>query len=224
MRWGMVVDLSKCVRCYACLAACRIEHFLPMGITWPKLVALETGGAHPEVSTYSVRCDHWTMAVPDHAVYQKVYDADVIINTCTLKRHFIASMTCALKNNVGTVTGQNATGTRGYLHGLGSGTPGFHREVAEIAGLINPELNVVDARAVLTVSGPVTSAGVVENVGKLVVCGDMVATDLYCAQLLANHDSSFDPASLNVLISHAVDLGLGVATLDDVKIIETTES
>lgn len=57
MRWGMVVDLSKCVRCYACLAACRIEHFLPIGINWPKLVAMETGGEHPMVSTYSVRCN-----------------------------------------------------------------------------------------------------------------------------------------------------------------------
>jgi Fe-S-cluster-containing dehydrogenase component len=57
MRWGMVVDLSSCVRCYGCLAACRVEHFLPMGIVWPKLVAMETGGEHPMVSTYSVRCN-----------------------------------------------------------------------------------------------------------------------------------------------------------------------
>jgi len=57
MRWGMVVDLSKCVRCYACIAACRIEHFLPVGMSWPKLVALETGNDNPAVSTYSVRCN-----------------------------------------------------------------------------------------------------------------------------------------------------------------------
>lgn len=57
MRWGMVVDLSSCVRCFGCVAACRIEHYLPMGITWPKLVAMETGGEHPTVSTYSVRCN-----------------------------------------------------------------------------------------------------------------------------------------------------------------------
>jgi Fe-S-cluster-containing dehydrogenase component len=57
MRWGMVIDLTKCVRCFGCVAACRVEHFLPMGMTWPKLVALETGGEHPAVSTYSVRCN-----------------------------------------------------------------------------------------------------------------------------------------------------------------------
>jgi Fe-S-cluster-containing dehydrogenase component len=53
----MVIDLSSCVRCYACVAACRIEHFLPMGMSWPKLVALDTGGDNPAVSTYSVRCN-----------------------------------------------------------------------------------------------------------------------------------------------------------------------
>ena len=29
MRWGMVINLAKCMRCHACVAACRIEHFLP---------------------------------------------------------------------------------------------------------------------------------------------------------------------------------------------------
>ncbi|MEI9477731.1 MAG: hypothetical protein WCO26_14285 [Deltaproteobacteria bacterium] len=41
MKWGMVVDLSKCVRCYACVVGCRIEHFLPTGCDWPRLVAVE---------------------------------------------------------------------------------------------------------------------------------------------------------------------------------------
>jgi Fe-S-cluster-containing dehydrogenase component len=58
MKWGMVVDLTKCVRCYSCIAACRVEHFLPRGMYWPRLVAMETGGDKPAVSTYSVRCNH----------------------------------------------------------------------------------------------------------------------------------------------------------------------
>ena len=29
-RWGMVINLAKCTRCHACVAACRIEHFLPL--------------------------------------------------------------------------------------------------------------------------------------------------------------------------------------------------
>jgi Fe-S-cluster-containing dehydrogenase component len=52
----MVVDLSKCVRCYGCIAACRLEHFLPLGITWPKLIAWEENA--DELTTFPVRCNH----------------------------------------------------------------------------------------------------------------------------------------------------------------------
>src|SRR5512143_470313 len=59
MRWGMVVNLSKCTRCHACVAACRIEHFLPLHVTWPRLVAWETENAAGEadVTTFPVRCN-----------------------------------------------------------------------------------------------------------------------------------------------------------------------
>ena len=52
----MVVDLSKCVRCYGCIVACRVEHFLPLGVTWPRLIAWEE--IADEMTTYSVRCNH----------------------------------------------------------------------------------------------------------------------------------------------------------------------
>jgi len=52
----MVVDLSKCMRCHACVAACRVEHFLPLGITWPRLIAWEE--IAEELTTYPVRCNH----------------------------------------------------------------------------------------------------------------------------------------------------------------------
>ncbi len=59
MRWGMVVDLSKCVRCYGCVVACRAEHFLPSGIDRPRLVAFEPerNGTPPVVTTFPVRCN-----------------------------------------------------------------------------------------------------------------------------------------------------------------------
>ncbi len=56
MRWGMVVDLSKCMRCHGCVAACRVEHFLPLGVTWPRLIAWEENA--DELTTYPVRCNH----------------------------------------------------------------------------------------------------------------------------------------------------------------------
>lgn len=56
MRWGMVIDLSKCMRCHGCVAACRVEHFLPLGITWSRLIAWED--TIEETTTYPVRCNH----------------------------------------------------------------------------------------------------------------------------------------------------------------------
>lgn len=57
MRWGMVINLAKCTRCHACIAACRIEHFLPLGMTWPRLIAWETDIPGEELSTIPVRCN-----------------------------------------------------------------------------------------------------------------------------------------------------------------------
>jgi len=39
MKWGMIVDLSKCMRCHACVAACRLEHFIPLWVNWCRLIA-----------------------------------------------------------------------------------------------------------------------------------------------------------------------------------------
>jgi phenylacetyl-CoA:acceptor oxidoreductase subunit 1 len=57
MRWGMVINLVKCTRCHGCVAACRVEHFLPLGITWPRLIAWETGIQGNELTTVPVRCN-----------------------------------------------------------------------------------------------------------------------------------------------------------------------
>jgi phenylacetyl-CoA:acceptor oxidoreductase 27-kDa subunit len=58
MRWGMVINLSKCVRCHGCVAACRIEHFLPLRITWPRLIAFEQETEKGmEMTTVPVRCN-----------------------------------------------------------------------------------------------------------------------------------------------------------------------
>ena len=52
MRWGMVINLSKCVRCHACVAACRIEHFLPLTDYLAQVDRLGTGNAQWTGSYY----------------------------------------------------------------------------------------------------------------------------------------------------------------------------
>jgi len=104
MRWGMVIDLRKCVRCYACIAACRIEHFLPMGVVWNRLVAVEEEGDPPKVSTLTVRCNQCkdapcVEACPTGATYRRE-DGIVAIdqNKCVGCRYCVIA--CPYQNRI----------------------------------------------------------------------------------------------------------------------------
>jgi len=62
-KWGIVIDLRKCIGCYSCMIACKQEHFLPPGIFWNRVVIGETG-TYPTVKKqiYPVLCNHCTEA------------------------------------------------------------------------------------------------------------------------------------------------------------------
>src|SRR4030042_3234805 len=63
-RWGMVIDLKKCVHCYACMIACKQEHFLPPGVFWNRVLVSETG-TYPTGTklVYPVLCNHCEEAI-----------------------------------------------------------------------------------------------------------------------------------------------------------------
>ncbi len=58
MRWGMAIELKRCIGCNACVLACKAEHFLPPGIFWNRILIGEKG-KYPHVSKliFSVRCN-----------------------------------------------------------------------------------------------------------------------------------------------------------------------
>lgn len=43
MRWGMVIDLRRCVGCQTCTIACKQEHGLPPGTQWRFVADCEIG-------------------------------------------------------------------------------------------------------------------------------------------------------------------------------------
>ena len=59
MRWGMLINLTKCVGCYSCVVKCQQEHFLPAGVFWGRVLMGETGN-YPIVGKqmYPVLCNH----------------------------------------------------------------------------------------------------------------------------------------------------------------------
>jgi phenylacetyl-CoA:acceptor oxidoreductase subunit 1 len=82
-RWGMVIDLKRCIGCYSCMIACKQEHFLPPNIFWNRILICETG-EYPQVTNYvyPVLCNHCKEAVcvkvcPSEATIQR---EDGIVN------------------------------------------------------------------------------------------------------------------------------------------------
>ncbi|UCH93199.1 MAG: DUF362 domain-containing protein, partial [Candidatus Aminicenantes bacterium] len=143
---------------------------------------------------YKVRRDSWPSSKPDFSVYADVYDTPVLINTPVLKRHYISSLTCAIKCNVGTIRGSGTTGTRAYVH---YNSNDFMAELAEIAGLVKPDLNIVDARSIVTEIGPYYhQQGPLVDTNKIIICADIVATDAYCARLMEENDDSFSVSNI----------------------------
>jgi hypothetical protein len=63
---------------------------------------------------------------------------------------------------------------------------------------------------------------VVHGIDTLIICGDIVATDTYCAELLAQHDSTFTPEMIQTTLDWAAGLGLGENNLGNVDVREIT--
>jgi len=64
VRWGMVIDLKRCIGCYSCMIGCKQEHFLPPNIFWTRVLISETG-EYPQVTgnVYPVLCNHCKEAI-----------------------------------------------------------------------------------------------------------------------------------------------------------------
>ncbi|MBU1628364.1 DUF362 domain-containing protein [bacterium] len=156
----------------------------------------------------------------DKLMIQKdILDADVVISLPVLKRHNAAGLTCALKNQMGSVNGS----PRYYAHGRYKiGNRGFFMDaIAEFADAVRPDLTIVDARDILIRSGPSLASGQIKNgINKLLIASDMVALDSYCTNIMETHDTSFSSEIMDRTLSYAAALGLGTKNLGNILINE----
>lgn len=156
-------------------------------------------------------------------VVKTLQQADVIINLPMVKRHGAARFTCALKNHFGSVYGPLRFVAHNKMESGGDeGKALFDTTLAEFADAVRPELNIVDARALLIRGGPSLSgkAEVKSGINKIILCGDMVATDAYCSRLMQESDDTFSPDMISFQLEMAVKLGLGQNDLNKVVIKE----
>ncbi|MBI4831428.1 MAG: DUF362 domain-containing protein [Candidatus Lindowbacteria bacterium] len=181
-------------------------------------IRLDAGDATDRMSHAFVSKDTWR-SHPTIGVLKTVHEADVVVNLPMIKRHDSARFTCALKNNFGTVYRP----LRFVSHSKWeSNRDFFDRSIVEFADAVRPELNIVDGRALLTRDGPRLSgrAEVKSGVNKIILCGDMPATDVYCSHLMQEHDDTFSPEMISFQLATAAQLGLGVTNLSNVIIKE----
>ncbi len=59
MKWGMVIDLKRCIGCYGCQLACKAEHGTPPGVFRTRVLKKEIG-RYPSVALIPlpVQCNH----------------------------------------------------------------------------------------------------------------------------------------------------------------------
>lgn len=58
-RYGMLIDLRRCVGCYACVMACKAEYATPKGVYWNHVIVEERGEYPYARMTFTpVLCNH----------------------------------------------------------------------------------------------------------------------------------------------------------------------
>lgn len=85
-RWGMAIDLKRCVGCQSCTLACKSENGTPPGIFWMRVLEKEQG-TYPQARKVflPIRCNHCSKppcvpVCPTGASYRRGKDNLVLIN------------------------------------------------------------------------------------------------------------------------------------------------
>jgi uncharacterized protein (DUF362 family) len=189
---------------------------------------LPKDGSFPEFFTPVEKTTWEVMKKIDPSIH--LIEADVVINVANCKRHGDAGFTCAMKNHFGSVYGPNRWEAHIKLHKGGSidskvvdesfRIP-FRKLAAEFSDAIRCEMTMIDAQDLLTKRGPMLDgAEIKKGVNKLIISGDIVATDAYCSRLMAEHDPTYSVDIWEPVLQYGERLGLGTADLKKTEIIE----
>jgi uncharacterized protein (DUF362 family) len=112
----------------------------------------------------------------DWPIYRDAIECDAFISVPIAKTHGSGTLTLSIKNLMGM-----CGGNRGQMHWE------MDKKLAEVAGFINPDLNIIDAYNILTANGP--RGGNLKDVARkntIIASADSVLADSYAAETLYN--------------------------------------
>jgi uncharacterized protein (DUF362 family) len=158
--------------------------------------------------------DSVDITVPDGLVLDRVRvgravtEADILINIPVLKTHSGTLFSNCLKNiGVGVACREE----KKRLHHLG-----IDEALVDVYSVVRPHFNVVDAVVALEGDGPNLPPGKAKPLGLIIAGEDGLAVDTVCSQIMG-----LDHSYVKHLVL-AKERGLGVANLDEIKIVGET--
>ncbi len=86
MKWGVAVDLKRCIGCQSCTVACKAENGTPPSVFWTRVISKEEG-TYPFAYTVfmPLRCNHCSEppcvpVCPTGASYKRPKDGIVLVD------------------------------------------------------------------------------------------------------------------------------------------------
>ncbi len=138
VKWGMVIDLAKCIGCHACTVACVAENKLPPGVVYRPVLEQESG-TYPAVGRkFTPRpCLHCqnppcTKVCPVNATYTNETGVVVVdYNRCIGCRYcLVACPYSARTSDFGDWYTRGATEAKGVVQGQKAAAAGYEVDPA----------------------------------------------------------------------------------------------
>jgi len=180
--------------------------------------------------TVLVRDARWT-EMPGYGVIKTIYDAELIINMPTLKRHPMTNLSCSLKNLMGVLDVPTTETMHLWLPEDKARHDAMSEEalnrrlclaIAEAASAVNPEVTVIDARTVLSRHHLDHVSGGPLQADRLIISGDPLAAEKVAADILKEVSPQYELGLGKEMLERAAKLGLGVADPDGI-ILQTMD-
>ncbi len=53
-RWGLVIDLERCILCHGCSVGCKVHNVLPRQMWWNEVITVDSSGSFPHAGVYGL--------------------------------------------------------------------------------------------------------------------------------------------------------------------------